>query len=466
MFQRIIIFGLIFFLLSLCAYAEEAITLKEILKLGLENNTGIRESEIDLKKAEIDLDSSRKAFYPEISFTTSYTRMFLDNDGDMDNTPPDFSMLDPEDQMLLNVIYDQLMSPIYGAMSSMQPDEDNYQTGISIQQPIYLGGKLRLANKQAGKALELSTIQYKEKISEVLFNIIQSYYGVLLAEERVKIEEEALTLLKEHKRIAEISLKAGLSIKTDLLQVEIEESKAIHSLETARNDLKMARRMLGNMIDYDLGQLSFLEPDFDYEPELDIELQYQKARDRRGEFKLLDINKEILDLSIQSESNPYLPNLVLVGNYQCQGNELSFDNGTGSITLSLSMNIFDKGLAKNTGKKLKNDLEKLKLQSSNLEEMIKLEIEDILLTIEENKHNMELQIMNLQRAEENLDLEEKRYQVGTGTNMDVMNAQMVLKQTKIAMIQSEYQYQISVFQLLKKTGLLIDYFQGVIYDER
>jgi outer membrane protein TolC len=463
--KKIFITGLIFFIISLCVCAEEAISLEDVLKLGLKNNKAIKEGEIELKKAEIDLDSSRRAFYPEISFSTSYTRLFLDDDGGtgIDIEPPDPARLDDQDMYLLDYINKNMVSPIYGAFRAMQPYEDNYQTSISIQQPIYLGGKLRLANKQAGKAFELSEVQFNEKINEVLFSIIQSYYGVLLAEERVKIEEEAFNLLREHKRIAEVSLEAGLSIKTDLLQVEIEESRAMYSLQTARNDLKMARKMLGNMIGHDLSKYSFLEPDFDYDPELDLELQYQRARERRGEFKLLNINKEMLELSLETESNPYLPVLVLIGNYQWQDNELSFDNGTGSITFSLSMNIFDKGLAKNTADKLRNDLEKLKLQRSNLEEMIRLEIEDILLTIEENKNNMELQAMNLERAQENLELEEKRYQAGTATNMDVMNAQLVLKQTKISKIQSEYQYQISVFQLLKNTGLLAEYFQEVVY---
>lgn len=439
--KRIIISGLIYFLLSLTVCAEGVITLEEALKLGLENNTGIRESQIEVKKAEIDLDSSRKAFYPEISLSTSFTRIFLDDNG---------------------VQGIGIESP---SLSAMQPSKNNYQTVISIQQPIYLGGKLRLSSKQAEKGLEISEIQYMQKKNELLFNIIQSYYGVLLSEERVKIEEEALELIKEHKRVARVSFNAGLSLKTDLLQVEIEESKAIHSLESARNDLVIARKMLGNMIGIELNKGGIAQPVLELKPELDIDVQHQLAKNNRAELRFIDINKDLLELNIQMEENKHLPNIVLVGNYQWQETELTFDDGTGSISLSLSMNIFDKGLSKNSENKLNKELEKLAISKSNLEELIKIEIEALLLTIKENRHHMELQAMNLEKAIENLQLENKRYQAGIGTNMDVMNAQIMLKQTKIANMQANYQYQISIFQLMEKTGRLIDFYQEVINNE-
>ena len=48
-------------------------------------------------------------------------------------------------------------------MAEMQPEEDNYQTAISVQQPIYLGGKLMIARQQAEKALELARLQQRQK---------------------------------------------------------------------------------------------------------------------------------------------------------------------------------------------------------------------------------------------------------------------------------------------------------------
>ena len=55
---------LLVFIVSSPVLAEEVMTLEEALKLGIENNIGIKESEIEKRKAEIDLDSARRAVLP------------------------------------------------------------------------------------------------------------------------------------------------------------------------------------------------------------------------------------------------------------------------------------------------------------------------------------------------------------------------------------------------------------------
>ncbi|MGB4176547.1 MAG: TolC family protein, partial [Halanaerobiales bacterium] len=445
---------LLMFIVFSPVLAEEALTLEEALRLGIENNIAIKESEIEKRKAEIDLDSARRAVLPEITFSTSYTRLYLDEDDNMRGLP-----VVPQDPFGIGEILAQMMA-------AMQPEEDNYQTAISVQQPIYLGGKLMIARQQAEKALELTELQQRQKKNELLFNIIQSYYNILLAEERVRIEEDALELIREHKRIAEVSYQAGLSLKTDLLQVEIEENKAILSLASARNDLAMARKVFTNLIGVETEDKTFQAPGLALKPVLDKDQALSLAREKRVEFKLLELNQEVLELSDKMEASAYLPNIVLVGNYQWQGNEFSLDDGNGSISLALSMNIYDKGFSSNSRKKIAEDLNKLALTKENLEELLAIEVENLLLRIEENKYNIELQKMNLQRAEESLALEEKRYQAGTGTNMEVLNAWMVLKTTKIASIQADYQYELSLYQLLEKTGVLVDYCEEVIYNEK
>ncbi len=435
-YKFILIIGITIILVSLFltgfASAREQITLEETLKLGMENNTGLLLAIHDKNKAVIDLNSAKKAFYPEVSASTSYTRMFL---------------------------------PESITFELMQPSENNYQTSISVQQPIYLGGKIWLGLDQAGNGLDMAEIQVEQKKNEVLFQIIQSYYNVLLAQERVDVEEEALELVREHKRTAEVSYSAGTILKTDILQVEIEEGKAIHSLELARNDLLMAKKMLGNTIGIDLTNKNFVWPILNPDLKLEKDYQYQEAKMNRSELELLNINQDILKTNLQIEKNSHLPNIVLSGNYQWQGEEFSLKDGSASITLAANINIFDRGLSRNKQNKLKEDLKKLDLNRSNIEELMEIEIEDLLLTIQENKNNIELQELNLAKADENLILETKRYKVGIGTNVNVMNAQMVLKQTRISQMQAEYQYKINLFKLLEKTGQLIEYCQGVIINE-
>ncbi|MFW5972038.1 MAG: TolC family protein [Bacillota bacterium] len=418
-------------------YAVEKLTLADALELGLHENIGIKESQINQNKAEIDVNSAVKSFLPEISMSSSYTRMFLPEENNESSYP-----LDPIMEYL---------------MSEMQPSENNYQTGISLQQPIYMGGKLWLGLDQAKNNLKMTEIQYTKKTNEILYQIIESYYNILLAAERVAIEEEGLSLVREHKKTAQASYNAGMSLKTDILQIEIEEGRAVNNLETARNDLLVAKKMLGNTLGENIENRKLVWPTEEPEIKLDSEKLYELAENNRAELELMDINKDMLEVNLQIERSNHLPNIVLSGDYQWQGEEFSLKDGTGRISISASLNIFDKGISTNKRKKIEQDLKKIELQKSNVKELMNIEIEDLLLSIKENKRNIELQEMNLNKAEENLELENKRYEVGTGTNVDVMDAQMVLRQTKIARMQAEHQYKINLYKLLQKTGKITEY---------
>ncbi|MFP4661189.1 MAG: TolC family protein [Halanaerobiales bacterium] len=432
--------------------ASHELSLEEALILGMENNVGLREVKHDQNIAEIDLNSAKKAFYPEVSISSTYTKL------SKGPSIPSFDIKpDPEPE--------NPQFPFEFVTTTMEGPTDNYQTSISLQQPIYLGGKIWLGMEQAEKGLDAADMQILQKKNELYLQIIQSYYNVLLAEERVNIEEDALELVREHRKTTESGLSAGVTLKTDLLQVEIEEGGAVQSLAVARNDLMMAKKVLGNTIGMDLLDRDFSWPSISPSIELEKNLQVELARGNRPELELLELNEEILEINLKMEENSHLPNIVLQGNYQWQGDELRFEDGTGSLTLALSMNIFDRGLSQNREDKLQEDLAKLNLNKSNLEELMEIEIEELILTIEESRNNIKLQQLNLKKAEENLELETKRYQAGMGTNINVMNAQLMMKQTRIALMQAEYQHKINLFKLLQKTGRLIEFCEGEIINE-
>jgi outer membrane protein TolC len=112
----------------------------------------------------------------------------------------------------------------------------------------------------------------------------------------------------------------------------------------------------------------------------------------------------------------------------------------------------------------KKEIEASNLQNSkvDLEESIKIEIEDTLLSLKHSEEMIELEQLSLENAEENLDLTNKSYQAGIGTNIDVINAQTSYKQAQISLLQAEYNYEINLYKLLYNTGRISELFKDVI----
>nr|AGF93393.1 outer membrane efflux protein [uncultured organism] len=429
--------------------AAENLSFEEVLELGLKNNIQIKNSKLDYEIAEKDYEIARRNLFPQISLESSYTRM---EEGPTTSIPIYMFQSKKREKLV----------PI--DTITREGPQGNYSTSISINQPLYAGGRIRLGVDQAEQGKELTKIQSEQKESEILFQIIQSFYNLLMAEDRVQIEKDALELVQEHKRIARSSFEAGTAIKTDVLKAEIEESKARQRLLEAQNQLSLARERLGNLIGIE-EQFSISPPQ--QEPELELEFKnlLEQALNNRPEFQSLQMNQKLTKTKLELEEKSFYPSFYLNGNYSQQGSDFSPGEGSWTLTISGSMSLYQGGKSSRKQSKIKKQLQQLKQQQSSLKQNIKLEVRQKIMAIEENKQNIKVQNLNLTKAQENLELENKRFKTGVGKSVEVLNAQTTLKQTRISASQAELKYEQSLYELLQKIGKLTDYVEEVVDNE-
>lgn len=465
----ILVFSAGVFSSSSSAADLEKISLEDALRLGYKNNSELKQSELSQEKSDLDLKLAWRSLFPQLNLESSYTRLGEAPEipspiYNMKYAPADFKDIDNIDPTKKPVEMDDSKVTLIPEMNA--GPKDNYNTSISITQPIYMGGKIRLGIDQAKKGQDMAEIQAEKKKGEVLNQIIQSYYNLLMAKERVSIEEDALNLVREHKKMAKASFKSGMALKTDLLNAEIEVSKAQNSLNNARNQFKMAKKNFKNQIGLKGKNISIIGTELS--PELDLRLEelYKKAVVKKPELKLIELNKEMTRTNLKLENRSKFPQIMLIGNYNWQGDELDFEDGSGNIVLSASMTLFDGGKSGIKEDKLEKEIKKIDESESSLKDMVKLDLEQQLVKLEEYKNNIKVQKMNLNKAKESLNIEKKRFEKGLGKSVDLLQVQTTLKQIKMGKMQAEYQYDMALFNILKKTGRLVDYCEEVINNEK
>ncbi len=294
--------------------------------------------------------------------------------------------------------------------------------------------------------------------------MVQSYFNVLIKESLVEIQKNSLKLVQSHLDSVQKNYEAGLVVKSDVNEVKIEENKTKQSIMTAENDLKIAKKRLADLLELDNTDFSLKQPSI---PELEEKLQSQldKAYANRFEMKSLEINQEMKDINKEMEDNLFKPSFFLRGNYSFQGSDLSFDNGSFSVTLSGQVSLYDGN--KSDLKQEKVDLEKANIDNNKeqLKKNIETEIMAALYKIDENRESLEIARQNEEQALENYNQAVKRYENGVGTSLDVLRAETNLSQIQISKNQTHYQYIMSIYSLLHKTGTLNNYFEEVIQSE-
>lgn len=439
------------------------LTITEALELALENNLQLKQSDLDLDQAQVTLDKAYRNLLPKVSLQSTYTRL---EEGVP--TPTGKYIRIPTEHTIPITIpgSGEVIIPIFATIPEMESGSANmYNTKISLQQPLFTGTKTKLGIDMAKTSVLLAEIQQQQTTSQVLYNVIQAYYNLIMAEKMLKIQENALKLLDEHQRIAQVNYEAKLALKSDLLQIEIERAKALQGLKSSQNGVHLARRQLAQLLGLDEVDFQVSKPSL--KPVVQEELEYllEIAAKERPELQIFDLNLQVMANNLKMEKRFFWPNLILMGNYDWQDTEFSFEDGSWSISLVASMQLFDGGMAVKNQEELQLQMEKIVKSKENLSDLIKLEVEEAFLKLEEARVGLELQAMSLKDAEDNLRFANERYKAGVGSNLDVLNAQTLWEQTEVGLAQSEIQHQLSQIKVIYKTGFLIDYCQEVIESE-
>lgn len=410
------------------------ITLGEAIETGIENNTILKNSRSSLEKAKYQLKEAKDIVKPDLSVSSSYTRL--------EEAPMSF---DPT------------------SFSYQEGSKNQYSAGLTLEQPIHkdLVTGITLAEKQ----VELAKFQYKQSKQQVIYNIIESYYNLLKASSNVEIQEESLKIAREHERVAKARYDAGTVLKTDVLKSTIDKQNVQKTLHSARNQLNIAKKNLAVVIGMDQeSSFTVREPGYKPKPDLELDKLYKKALENSFQLEINDLNKLIVEHNQEINDSLYEPIFNVSGNYSTEGSEFDLSEGSWSLTASVSMDLYDGGVNKDKKKQFDEDIRQLKNTRHNLKEEIKLGISTVINTVEDLKETIRIEKLSLQNARENLRIANKSYKAGTGTNLNVIDAQTSYRQSQINLSESRYNYKNNLFKVLSNTGQLIEFYEEVIKD--
>ncbi len=423
---------------SLPGLAVEDLSLEKAIKLAIEQNRQLENARYEISSAEKDIDLTTRSYYPTVDLENAYTKL-------------------DEGQTTLNP---KALMPGSNASLMMETPDENYTTSFTLTQPIWLGGRVSLSKKIAGYGVEISRADYEQQVEETIFNVIKAYYGVLQAEGMVDIRKKALEIISNHLNVVKKKLRAGLAIKQDLLQSKIERRQAAEKLTAAKNNLTIARKRLAQVLamkkEFDVSQPQNV-------PQKNLKEQnlFATALENRSELLALKLRKKLVETRKELNANPHRPRFSLNCSYDWDGEEF-MDEESWSVTMGGSIPLYDGGKADIEAEKENLELKKIKNSRRDLIQSIEINIRDTALAVEQANEMVELEKLSLRNASENLDLANKSYTAGVGTNTDVTDAQANYRQAQISLLQAKYNYEIELFKMLYRSGQLSEYFKEVI----
>ncbi len=349
--------------------------------------------------------------------------------------------------------------PITGQSQRISVDfTRDYQFSLSLSLPLYTGGRLTSGFKQAKYSLLSSEEDARQSEHITVFSAKAAFYGCLLAEDFVRVAEEAVELAEKHLNNVKRLYEVGMASKFDLLRSEVELANLKPQLIKSRNNLKIAELNLKTLLGLDLAQPIEIKGELKFELfEPDLETSIDKALLNRPELSQLGYQKKMAGEMLKLARASRLPTVALSGTYNYWADRLNFEEDTWqnyyTVNLALTVPLFNGFSASAKVAQSKAMIKELDLTIKGLMDMVKFEVRQALLKLNEAKESLLSQEKNVEQAEESLRIAEINFAEGMVTTLDVSSVQAALTQAKTNYSQALYDYVMSLAQLDKAMGV-------------
>jgi outer membrane protein TolC len=333
----------------------------------------------------------------------------------------------------------------------------DYQFSLSFSLPLSAGGRLVSGYKQANYNLMSTKEAIRQSMQETVFNVKKAFYGYLLAKKFVEVSEEAVSLADKHWKNVKSLYDVGMASKFDLLRSEVQMANLKPQLIRAKNGLSTAELGLKTLLGMDLKQLIEVKGELSYkEFEANVDAGVAQALANRPEMNQLKFQQQMAAEMLKMARGAYLPTLAIGGAYNYWGNEFKFTKDSWesyySVNLVLNIPLFNGFVNSAKVGESKAMLRQLDYSRKGLSEMVKFEVQEAILSLEQAKESLLSQEKNVEQAQEAVRIADLNYAEGLATNLDVSFAQMALTQAKTNYSQALYDYALALAQLEKAIG--------------
>ena len=332
--------------------------------------------------------------------------------------------------------------------------------GVDFSQLLF-DGQVFVGLQARNAAIDFAKKQSAVTGEMINVNVQKIYYQLVVGKRQATTIDANIErfekLLKDTKEI----YNQGFAEKLDIDKVSVQLNNLLTEKIKVDNQLRAGNaslKFLMNMPQKDSLVLTDSLSDEDLKANI-LDSKYDYAD--RKEYQLLQVGKKLGEYNVRRYKLSYLPTVALYGNYfkNAQRNKFDFFKDGPWFTSSLlgvkiSVPIFD-GFAKAARvskaklelQKTSNNLEQLQATIDNDVEQARLSFTSSLLTIDNQKKNMEL-------AEKVYNTTKLKYEQGLGSNQEIYTAQTELKTAQNNYYGALYDAIIARIDFLKATGKL------------
>lgn len=416
------------------AQEKLSITVEEAIDLGLKNSKTLNSSLARWKSSEAKLKEVNASRLPSLKVSAGYTRL---------------SKVDPFN----------ITTP-FGVFEISPSILDNYQTKLTLAQPLFTGFRLKSSSDIAEYSANASQEDFNKDKNELVFNIRNGYWGLFKAQQIKKVIDENVLQVNAHLTDAQNLLNQGMLTNNDVLKIEVQYNDALLRQIDANNNLELAMIALNSTMGIPLSTKIEIESSTGKTTEWfdEVDVLVKRAFDRRSEVKSANYRIQASESGVTLAQSTWYPQIFLFSNlYYSRPNQRIVPakdqfKETWDAGVSLSWDVWNWLSTSYQTQQAEANLIQTQEGLGILKDAITLEVTQNYLTVNQNTRKIEISEIGVKQAEENMRITSERFKQGLTTSSEVIDAEVALLQAKTNYTNSLVDYELSKAKLEKSIG--------------
>ena len=443
-----LIFLLIFLFNSSIKAQSGVLSLEDCIQIALKNNSTINiNRNLDYSSKE-DVQGSYAGILPIIDLSASSRRT-------------EWGEQEYEDDVPVGV--DSAGNYVYERRIRTQPAGIRTSNGLNFgyTQNIFDGGEWWQAINYAKSQKRSSDYNLESVINTTVLNVQEAFFDLLKQQKLLEVNQLAVTRSEDQLNKTQKMFELGAVAKVDVYRSKVNLGNDKIQMLLQENAVLSAKHSLNLVMGQDPNTAIEIRPEFDLPGAFNNTDQlYEQAKMINPDLKKGEEDVHSMDLSISRSYAVLWPTLRGSLNYT-RSNDVIRRVYSGfkknwylSWGLSLNINFFN-------GFRDKVRIQKSKLAMRNAQE-----------TLEETKRNLKSNIIryvdsfnsylniikineeNLEAAKEEYRLAEERYRIGSGTALEVREAQVNLTQAEETLVAAQYNARMTQANIEQLIGVI------------
>lgn len=399
-------------------------TLEEAVAYAIENNISIKQSELDLKLADIQKSDAFYSLFPSLNSNATFTSNTGNNINPATNVSESFTFL-------------------------------SFSTGIQSNVTLF-DGLRNIRQVQYAKMAQLAGQYNLDKIKDdIALFVANAYLQILFNKENLKVIQAQNQITKEQLKQTNELVDAGVIPRGDLLEIKATLANDEQRIVVAENQIRITLINLAQILlikDYE----NFDIADDQYEVPISTILTQpvsaiiEKAKDTRFETKIAEQNVLMAEKELQISRGAYYPTLNAFAGYSTSWIDNDFfersfskqfsDNAGTRVGLQLQVPIFNGFAIRNNVKRSVINIERATLQKEQAE-----------LDLESNVYQAYTDLLGAKKAYESAlvaedaqsqayDYSRERFEVGIINSFEFSQALLRYENAQSEVLRTKYDY--------------------------